>query len=103
MPLLLALYLSVLACAVSASEDQNSCNNPRLNQNWADALANYPDDPVVLRMFNLRTGLCAMLKNGQIEARSAPDLWEQALTTALLDSARQEREKQGLLSLFGTF
>jgi hypothetical protein len=100
----LVLCLLLLSPAAYAAGDvKDSCNNPEVNQHWLEALKQHSDDPLVVRMFNMRTGLCGMLKNGQIDSETARSMWEQALTNALLESARQEQSKRGLLRLFGTF
>ena len=96
------LTLFVLS-ATAADGTTHYCNDPEVNQQWDEALRSYPDDPLVLKLSAVRTGLCGMVDAGEIPIAKAKTLWENALTSALLERARAEQAKRGLLRLFGTF
>ncbi|MCP5420251.1 MAG: hypothetical protein H6970_11265 [Gammaproteobacteria bacterium] len=101
---LIPFLLSLLAALPSfAAEPRNFCDDSELNQQWNDALSKYPKDPLLLKLSAVRTALCGMVHSGQINLETARTTWEDALTDALLEWAKDEQAKRGLLRLFGTF
>jgi hypothetical protein len=99
------LILCLILCAlpVIAAEPRNFCDDPELNRQWEEALTKYPKDPLVLKLSAVRTALCGMVSSKQINLETARATWEDALTDALLEWAKDEQAKRGLLRLFGTF
>lgn len=86
-----------------ADEPTNNCQNEEINRQWEKALNEYPQDRLVTKLAALRTGLCGMIDDGLIDVDTAKTTWEQALTDALLERAREHEAKRGLLRLFATF
>lgn len=101
----ISLVLAFLTVpAVFAGEvPKHSCDDPEVNQQWRQALARYPQDPLLIKLSAMRTGLCNMIKNGQVDPDTARSIWEKALTTNLLERAKEEQEQRGLFRLFATF
>jgi hypothetical protein len=99
----LMLFLALLTSSVWAEEPRNFCSDPEVNRQWQEALVKYPKDPLLLKLSAVRTALCSMLSQDQISLETARATWEDALTDALVDWARDEQAKRGLLRLFGTF
>jgi len=99
----LILLLTLLAWPAWAEEPRNFCSDTEVNRQWEEALVKYPEDPLLLKLSAVRTSLCGMLSHNQIDLETARNAWEDALTDALVDWARDEQKKRGLLRLFGTF
>ena len=100
---LFLLWLFVLALPAQADKPKNSCNDPEINQQWEQALNQYPNDRLLIKLSSIRGALCSMIKNKQVTIETARSIWEQALTDALLERAREDQAQRGLLRLFGTF
>jgi hypothetical protein len=92
-----------LASPVWAEEPRNFCSDTEVNHQWDEALVKYPEDQLLLNLSAVRTTLCDMLSRNQIDLETARNAWEDALTDTLVEWARNEQKKRGLLRLFGTF
>lgn len=100
---ILVLCTLLTATTLAAVESQNYCNDPGVNEQWRQALENYPSDPVVIGMAARRETLCDLLKKGEIDLDTAQNLWQEALTKSLLERPRAGRHHPDLLPLFSTF
>jgi hypothetical protein len=103
MKYLIFLCFSLFAVTSNASAPVNTCADPNVNRQWQDALETYPNDRLLLKLSSLRSGLCEMIENDKMDVHTAKLTWEQALTTALLERAREDQSRRGLMRLFGTF
>jgi hypothetical protein len=99
----LVLIFSLAIVSAIAEEPRDFCNDPELNQQWSEALTKYPKDPLLLKLSAVRNALCGMVNSGQLNLEAARVTWENTLTDTLLEWAKKEQEKRGLLRLFGTF
>ncbi len=100
---LILLLLVPLAWAVSAQEHKCYCKDPTVDRQWEEALDKYPQDKVVVRLAAKRETLCDMIEMGEIGVDKARLLSEKALTKTLLERAREEQAKRGLMQLFVSF
>jgi hypothetical protein len=75
LPILLALLPAVSANAEDA-KNPNYCHDKEKSQEWAKMIADYPNDPIVIKLAGLREGLCMMIDRGQITLEQGVDLWE---------------------------
>lgn len=103
MKYLVYLCLFLFTFTANASEPVDTCTDPDVNRQWREALEKHPRDHLLLKLSSLRSGLCEMIDSNKLDVNTARFMWEQALTTALLERAREEQARQGLLKLFGTF
>jgi hypothetical protein len=103
MKCLILLGLSLFVFTANASVPVDTCADPEVNQQWQTAIDEYPNDGLLLKLSTLRGGLCEMIENNNIDVNMARLMWEQALTTALLERVREDQARRGLLRLFGTF
>jgi len=93
-----------LPSIVSAAEDTgNYCQDSAVNRHWQQAISEHQNDPVVVKLYAMRRGLCEMLAEKKIDAKSARFMWDQAVISALVDKGREATQGGGLLRLFGTF
>ncbi len=101
--ILLSLMILTLPVTLAGERKGSSCNDTEINQQWERAVAAYPQDRLIIKLSATRTGLCNLVKSGQIDIETARSIWEKALTTTLLDRAKEEQKQRGLLRLFATF
>lgn len=99
----LLLVLLALTRPVFASQHENYCNDKDINRQWDEALEQYPEDNLIVRLAATRESLCDQLDSKAIDQDRAKALWEDALTEALLERAREEQRRRGLFRLFATF
>lgn len=101
--LTLLLALLVLANPVFATQHENYCSDADINRQWDEALEQYPEDDLIVRLAATRRSLCNQVDNKEIDQSRAQALWEDVLTEALLERARAEARRRGLFRLFATF
>ena len=58
---LLALMVLLTSYSVHGDESDNYCNDAEINQQWTRLLMKSSDDPMTIRLYALRDGLCAQL------------------------------------------
>jgi hypothetical protein len=98
---ILALALAVGPASVTAAEPDpgdpepaHFCNDPTANQEWAELLAQNPDDRIVVRLYALRVGLCTMIDQNLIAVDRAITWFEQERERAVIER-RLETGRQG--------
>lgn len=101
--ILLLFVIFALSTTVAGERNKSSCNDTEINQQWEKAVAAYPRDRLIAKLSTTRTGLCNLVKSGQLDVETARSIWEKALATTLLDRAKEEQQQRGLLRLFATF
>ena len=100
---LILVTVLLFALPVAGQEGTNYCNDPAVNEKWERAQTEHPNDHLIVKLVTVRGALCSMLDQGKVDLETARFMWEQALADALLEQARADQEKRGLLQLFGTF
>lgn len=63
------------AAPLVAENHDDRCHDPRLDADWQQMLDAAPDDPVALKSYALRAGLCQMLESGEISPLQAAEIW----------------------------
>lgn len=71
---LVVLALSVPALA---EESRSRCHDPATVADWEKLLSGKPRDPVVVRLYALRRGLCIMINDGLVEPEQAIEIFNQ--------------------------
>jgi hypothetical protein len=57
---------------------QNQRRNAAANRQWATRLMKAPDDPMTIRLYALRDGLCSMADRGQVKLEVVTAIFEYA-------------------------
>lgn len=70
------LLLSCTMLAFSANATENYCHDADKIKNWEKLIRQFPEDTVILKLYALRRGLCAMIDEKTIELEKAIDLFE---------------------------
>jgi hypothetical protein len=87
--LLLALYFPA-----HAATQANYCHNLAMNQDWDKKVVEFSQDPIILKLAGLRTGLCQMIDRGQITHEQGINLWEDERQRSIVDrQTEQARQK----------
>jgi hypothetical protein len=103
MKFIIFLCFSLFVFTANATASIDTCVDPDVYQQWQNALKQYPEDHMLLKLASLRRDLCDMVENNEMDVNTALFIWQQALTTALLERAHEDHARRGLLRLFGTF
>ena len=98
------LFLIVGSPVVWATgETETYCQDTQVNRHWHEAMTTHREDPLVMKLYAVRRGLCEMLAEHKIDSQSARFMWDQAVISALVEKGREATGSGALLRLFGTF
>jgi hypothetical protein len=64
---------------------QNYCKSAEKNAYWGKLLSQYKGDAMIVKLFALRTGLCAMIDAGAVTLSDAIDYYEQEKSKLLAE------------------
>jgi len=84
----------VLPSAVVAQEPTNHCHKPEVAAQWEQLLANSPKDPIVIRLYALREGLCRMVDDGLVELDQAIDIFNREHARGVMERMEEDNEKR---------
>ncbi len=76
----------------TVSSPPNHCSDSGVDGAWRDKLTRYPNDPVVQRLYALRSGLCLMVETGQIDLANAARLFELEQGRAVVERLQDENQ-----------
>lgn len=62
---------------------------------WDKLLSTNPNDPVVIRLYGLRRGLCSMIDDGLAELDQAIRIFDREHREGVLERHREDRGKRG--------
>ena len=85
---LLVLGLSLLALA---DDSRNRCHDPATVADWGKLLSSNPRDPVVVRLYGLRRGLCSMIDDGLVELDQAIEIFNQEHARSVVERYKEEQ------------
>lgn len=71
------LVVLALSAPALATNSQNRCHDPATVADWEKLLSDNPRDPVVIRLYGLRRGLCSMIDDGRVELDQAIAIFNQ--------------------------
>ncbi len=66
-------------------EPAHFCADPATNREWAELLAQNPEDRIVVRLYALRVGLCTMIDQNLIDVDQAITWFEQERSKAVIE------------------
>ncbi len=82
---LLALMVLLASCSAHGDDPDNYCNDAEINQQWTRLLMKSPDDPMTIRLYALRDGLCSMVDRGQVKLGVAIAIFEDARSPEVME------------------
>ncbi|WAK04598.1 hypothetical protein [Methylobacter sp. YRD-M1] len=98
-----ALLSTLLFLAFAANGEESGkvdyCHDAKVNQDWLKMIAEYPKDPVILKLAGLREGLCLMIDRGQITHEQGTDIWEDEKNKSIIQRSNEELTSAPKLTL----
>ena len=88
---LLALMVLLASCSAHGDDPDNYCNDAEINQQWTKLLMKSPDDPMTIRLYALRDGLCSMVDRGQVQLGAAIAIFEDARSPEVMECFRNQK------------
>jgi hypothetical protein len=73
---------------------ENYCHNPETTATWERMFKDSPEDPIVVKLYSLRKGLCAMIDEGKISFEFGSALWNAEHARSVLDRAQDEAKRK---------
>lgn len=61
---------------------------------WEKMFKEAPEDPIVVKLYSLRRGLCAMIDEGKIGLEFGAALWNAEHARGVIERARDEAKRQ---------
>lgn len=98
-----ALFSTLLFLTFAASAEElekvDYCHDAKVSQDWLKMIAEYPKDPVILKLAGLREGLCLMIDRGQITHEQGTDIWEDERNKSIIQRSNEELTRSPKLML----
>ncbi len=91
--------LVVLAHPALADDSRNRCHDPATVADWEKLLSTNPRDPVVIRLYGLRRGLCSMIDDGLVELDQAIKIFNQEHARGVVERYQEEQGRERELRL----
>jgi len=92
--LLPALLLFSVPLFAAEDEPANYCHDDSVEKDWARMLAETPTDPIIIKLFGLREGLCGMIDRGQITLEQGIDIWNDEHSRSVLQRSEDEAKRR---------
>ena len=89
------LVLWCLWTPTLATEPVNYCHKPEVDAEWAQLLMKTPRDPIVIRLYALREGPCAMIDSGQLDLETAIDVFNLEHVRGVIERYRNQQAGKG--------
>ncbi len=70
---------------------QKLVNDAEANQQSPRLLMKAPDDPMTIRLYALRDGLCSMVDRGQVQLGVATAIFEDARSPRIMECFRNQK------------
>ena len=97
-PLLLCFLLPPLLCGASeppASEgSRNDCRDPASWARYEGLLRQVPEDPLVIRSYALRIGLCRLIEEGKISLEQGVEVFDVEKLRVIIERAQERAERE---------
>jgi hypothetical protein len=84
------LLLLVLTRPALAEDAVNYCHKPTVDAQWKQLLARTPRDPIVIRLYALRDGLCGMVDAGQLDLETAVKVFDLEHVRGVIERFRND-------------
>ena len=68
----------------------NYCLDAEVNQKWTRLFMKSSDDPMTIRLYALRDGLCTMVDRGQVKLGVAIAIFEDARSLEVMECFRNQ-------------
>ncbi len=87
----------MLFMTITADADEvkgvDYCHDAKVSKEWHKLLADYHNDPIIIKLAGLREGLCLMIDRKQITHEQGTDIWEDERQRSLVDRNKEQPQK----------
>jgi hypothetical protein len=70
------LFVCLLGFAVNALASENYCHDAAEIKTWDEVIAKHSTEPLLIKLYSMRVGLCQMVDEGKIDLDTAIDVFE---------------------------
>ena len=70
------LFVCLLGFAVNALASENYCHDDAEIKKWNEVIAKHSAEPLLIKLYAMRVGLCQMVDDGKIDLDTAIDVFE---------------------------
>jgi hypothetical protein len=70
------LFVCLLGFAVNALASENYCHDDAEIKTWDEVIAKHSSDPLLIKLYAMRVGLCKMVDEGKVDLDTAIDVFE---------------------------
>jgi hypothetical protein len=95
-----ALLILMLAVSFGLRAEERAVNywkDPQKAAEWEKHLTDTPEDPLIVKLYALRVGLCKRVDEGQVELQEAIRIWDiehaRSVNERLLDDMKRGRKR----------
>ncbi|MGY6217364.1 hypothetical protein ACW73L_19595 [Methylolobus aquaticus] len=78
-----------------ADDPDNYCHDPAIAEDWRRMLSETPNDPIVIKLYGLREGLCSLVSDGRVSLEQAPEIWERECAESVVQRFGEDARRQG--------
>ena len=91
----------VTARARSSAEpvEENYCHDAGVVAEWETMRAGSPNDPIVIKLYGLREGLCGIVDRGLVGVDEATEIWERERAESVVERFKDDAKRQGKVKL----
>jgi hypothetical protein len=82
-----------------AGDPDNYCHDQAIAADWRRMLSETPNDPLVIKLYGLREGLCSLVADGRVSLDQATEIWERERAESVVSvSVRMPVAREGATS-----
>jgi hypothetical protein len=70
------LFVCLLSFAVNGLASENYCHDVAEIKKWEDVIAKHSTEPLLVKLYAMRVGLCKAVDDGKIDLDTAIDVFE---------------------------
>ena len=90
------LTIFVFATGTALAEEQpvNYCHDEEVNADWEKMLLDTPKDPLIIKLYGLRIGLCRMIDQGKLSLEQGAEIWNQEHAQSVIQRTQEDEERK---------
>lgn len=70
------LFVCLMGLAVNALASENYCHDAAEIKRWDEVIAKHSAEPLLIKLYSMRVGLCKMVDEGKVDLDTAIDVFE---------------------------
>jgi hypothetical protein len=93
------LLLALVSAPALATDSQNRCHDLATMADWEKLLSENPKDPVVIRLYGLRRGVCSMIDEALVQLDQAIEIFNTEHAKGVVERYNEEQGRERELRL----